>query len=819
MMLHNAKTADDPGQASAPLSQAGFFERMLFGHRKLILGFFALATVVLGWEASHLKMEASFEKMIPTYHPYIANYLRHKQDLTGLGNVLWIAVENKQGDIFDKEYIDTLRRITDEVFHVKGVDRGAVKSLWMPAVRWKEINEKGFSGGPVISETYDGSPRSLAELRTNVFKSGEIGKLVANNLRSSLIVVPLLERDPETGSPIDYQKISSSLETLIRDKFQQSSSPSSAQAGADKPPSAKIGIHIVGFAKLVGDLIDGANQVALFFAATVLISMALLYLYTRSLRATLIPLFCALVAVVWQAGLLYWLGYGLDPYSMLVPFLVFAIGVSHGVQMINGVYHQTMLGRNKFDAARFAFRLLWIQALCALVSDGAGFATLYLIRIGVLQDMAVGAAIRFPVLIFAMLGVLPLLLSYSGVSQRAVQHEQRVEDKGRHPLWQFLSRFATRRGSIAVLLIVALSTVWGLDYRKNLQVGDLDRGAPELRPESRYNRDNQFVVDNYDATSDLFVVMLETPKEGNSDYGVLAAAERLQWQLENLPGVQSTESIVDRVKFLNAAYNEGNFKWYGLPRDKTALDTMVFATAGQGLANEGGSLSLMYVYLNDHKAATLDRVVKAVEAFATDNDSVKVSFKMAAGPAGIEAATNIEIDKAQYRMLLLVYVVVTVLVLLTFRSVRATICVMVPLALTSLLCEVLMPMLGIGVKVATLPVISVGVGIGVDYGVYIYSRLLTFLDEGLSLQEAYYQTLRTTGTAVAFTGITLAAGVFTWYFSAIKFQADMGILLTFMFLWNMVGALVVLPALAYWLAPAGKSGHTSGATALGMASS
>ncbi|MDH4051476.1 MAG: MMPL family transporter, partial [Rubrivivax sp.] len=498
----------------------------------------------------------------------------------------------------------------------------------------------------------------------------------------------------------------------------------------------------------------------------------------------------------------YLFGFGLDPYSMLVPFLVFAIGVSHGVQMINGIYHQTMQGHNRLDAARFTFRLLYIPALCALVTDGVGFAILYVIRIGVLQDMAVGAGIRFPVLILAMLVGLPLMMSYAGVSKRAVERQRLAEDSGRHWLWHAISRLATRRASIVVLLVVAVAAVWGFDYRKNLQIGDLDRGAPELRPDSRYNLDNQFMVDNYDATSDLFVVMLETPKEGNSDYGVLAAAELLEWQLQNLPGVQSTESLVDEVKFLNAAYNEGNFKWFGLPRDPTALNSMVFGTAGQGLANEGGTLSLLYVYLNDHKATTLDRVVKTVEAFKTTNDSVKVQYQLAAGMAGIEAATNIEIAKAQNLMLILVYGVVTALVLLTFRSVRATICVMVPLALTSLLCEVLMPMLGIGVKVATLPVISVGVGIGVDYGVYIYSRLSSYLSQGMPIAEAYYNTLKTTGRAVAFTGITLALGVFTWSFSAIKFQADMGILLTFMFLWNMIGALCLLPALAYWLAPA-----------------
>jgi len=154
------------------------------------------------------------------------------------------------------------------------------------------------------------------------------------------------------------------------------------------------------------------------------------------------------------------------------------------------------------------------------------------------------------------------------------------------------------------------------------------------------------------------------------------------------------------------------------------------------------------------------------------------------------------IADAQTLMLIFVYIVVSVLCFITFRSIRAIICIITPLALTSILCQALMAQMGIGVKVATLPVIALGVGIGVDYGIYIYSRLEALLIEGKNLHEAFFQTLKTTGKAVSFTGLTLAIGVGTWIWSPIKFQADMGILLTFMFLWNMFGALLLLPALS-----------------------
>jgi uncharacterized protein len=768
---------------------APFLERLLFRNRLLILVLFILTTVFLGYQASSLRMEASFEKMIPTYHSYIANYLKHKNDLKGLGNVLWISVENTKGDIFDSEYLDTLRRITETVFYIPGVARSDLKSLWTPNVRWTRVTEEGFEGGAVIPQTYDGSQESLDQLRINVLNSGYVGRLVANNFRSSMVIAPLSDKNYKTGEPLDYYALSRQLEKEVRDTFQ----------------SDEIKIHIVGFAKVVGDLIAGAVQVGIFFGITVLMTMGLLYWYTRCWRCTLMPLACALVAVIWQSGMLYTLGFGLDPYSMLVPFLVFAIGVSHGVQMINANKHWSMLGKDKYNAARFSFRILYIPALCALITDGIGFAVLYVIRIGVLQDMAVGAAIRFPVLIICMLVALPILMSYVGVSESSIKRLRAEEENNKYPVWERISRIGTFRWATTVVVVVAVAAAFGFYYRRNLQIGDLDPGAPELRPDSRYNMDNAFAVENYTTTSDVFVVMVETPPQQNSQYDTLVAIDRLQWQLRQQEGVQSSESLCDEIKLLSAAFNEGYMKWCGIPKSQLALNNMAMqarqSEKGELVANRDGTLSSIFVYLDDHKAATLTSVVDTVGSFAAANDTNERKFQMAAGLAGIEAATNIEIEKAQTKMLILVYGVVTFLVLLTFRSLRATLCIMIPLGLTSLLCEVLMPLLGIGVKVATLPVISVGVGIGVDYGVYIYSRLMSFTNQGMPLVEAYFNTLKTTGKAVAFTGITLAAGVCTWSFSPIKFQADMGILLSFMFLWNMIGAICLLPALAFWLLP------------------
>jgi predicted RND superfamily exporter protein len=318
-----------------------------------------------------------------------------------------------------------------------------------------------------------------------------------------------------------------------------------------------------------------------------------------------------------------------------------------------------------------------------------------------------------------------------------------------------------------------------------------------LRPDSRYNLDNQFIINNYSTSSDVLVVMVESAAEGCSSYATLQPIDELMWALENTPGVQSAISLVTVSKQVIKGMNEGSLKWETLSRNQDVLNNSI--SRAEGLYNSDCSLAPVLVFLNDHKAETLDRVVKAVQVFANEHDNDERKFALAAGNAGIEAATNEVIKQSELKVLLLVYLCVAAMCMLTFRSVAATLCIILPLVLTSVLGNALMTFLGIGVKVATLPVIALGVGIGVDYGIYIYSRLESFLRAGLSLQEAYYQTLKSTGKAVLFTGLCLAIGVATWMFSAIKFQADMGLMLTFMLLWNMFGALWLLPALARFL--------------------
>jgi uncharacterized protein len=750
---------------------------LIFRFRPLVLMLFMAITLFMLWSATALRVDAGFNKLLPLEHPYMKTFVKYQTEFGGANRIL-IAITVNKGDIFTPEFFNTLKNITDEVFFIPGVDRAQVQSLFTPNVRFIEIVEDGFAGGNVIPAEFQGSAEDLTQVRKNIIKSGQVGRLVANNFSGAMVTAGLLEKDPTTGERIDYQEVAKRLEE-IRQKHETSN------------------IHIIGFAKVVGDITEGAQNVLLFFAIAFVITGVLVYLYSLSLWLTVLPLFASLTAVSWQLGLLPLLGFGIDPMSILVPFLVFAIGVSHGVQMINSMRSEILKGASPKIAAKASFQRLLIPGGIALASDTIGFLTILLIKIEIIQEMAITASIGVAVIILTNLFLLPVLLSYlpdaeSQLQQRLIARIERLKT-----FWHRLSAFTVN--PLATLTIIVSLILFGAGLWKgsDIEIGDLEQGVPELRSDSRYNIDSAIITDRFSIGVDILKVIAETSADGCIDHDIMSTIDRFNWHMQNIDGVQSVISLSTLARLYNAGWNEGNPKWQVLPRNQQVLVQAISPVdTSTGLLNEDCSAMPVLIFTSDHKAKTISRIVDAVKAFENDNTNDAVHFKLASANVGVMAATNEAVDAAQFPMLVYVYAAIITLCLLTFRSLRATLCIVLPLGLVSVLAYALMALLDIGLKVSTLPVVALGVGIGVDYGIYIFSRLHEQLDEGKSLRDAYEITLNMTGNAVLFTGLTLAIGVFTWIFSDLQFQVDMGILLTFMFLLNMIASITVLPALA-----------------------
>jgi hypothetical protein len=623
-----------------------------------------------------------------------------------------------------------------------------------------------------------------------VLKSNYMGRLVANDFSAAIIVAELLEVNPNTGERLDYINVASQLEG-IRQKY-----------GAHET-GASFDYHIIGFAKAIGDIAEGVARVVLFFLIAFAITLVFVWVYSQSLKLTFVVVCCSFMAVIWQLGTLTLLGFGIDPMSILVPFLVFAIGVSHGVQMVSAFRAEVYSGADSLTAARASFSRLLAPGGIALLSDTIGFITIMFIEIRMIQEMAITASLGVAIIILTDLILIPVLLSFVRLDSAYLKKMHRRADH-LDRVWVPLSRVATPKVAVAIIAIAAVLFAAGGWKASQIKIGDLHAGVPELRPTSVYNMDTDVITGNFAIGVDTITTIIEAHPEACTEYETMSVIDDFEWHMSNVEGVQSVFGIGMVAKIINAGWNEGSLKWRELPRNpSTMAQAVTYIDTSTGLLNGDCSVMPVYIYTADHKAETIDRVVAAVKEFRAEHGTDDLKFRLATGNVGVMAATNEAVSEAQFPMLMWVFAAIILLCLVTFRSVKATLSIVIPLSLVSILAYALMAYLEIGLKTSTLPVVALGVGIGVDYGIYIYSRFKSFLGDGLAIKEAYLETLKVTGNGVVFTGITLAMGVATWIFAPIKFQADMGILLTFMFLLNMAGAIVLLPALACWLKPKG----------------
>ena len=757
-------------------------EELLFAHRGAVLGVFALLTAFMAWEGSHLRISAGFDKMLPSGHEYIKTFDAYRDQLQD-ANSIAVVVHPRHGDVWNPASLKTLLDVTQALTFLPGINRGSVTSLWTPNIFVTEITEEGFKADPLISGTVTPdalTPEVIAQIRTRVVEGGYMGKLVAKDGSGLLIAASLMDPDPHTGEPLDYIAFGHALESEIRSKFE----------------NAEVEIQIIGFAKEVADIADGASGVLLFCGIALLLTILAVYWYCRSWVLTFQKIICSMTTLIWQFGTMHLLGLGLDPLAILVPFLIFAIGVSHGVQQINFMVREVAGGCSMYEAARRSFSGLLIPGVLALTTTLVSFITMVLVPIPMIRELAIVASIGVAYKVVSNLVMLPLAASYSTVTQDWSQRSQERRDS-RGDWMTVIAGIARPRNAWVMTLFTLAIFVAAVALSRGRVIGSLQPGSPELRADARYNQDSRAVADKFDVGLDWLTVVVEAPEESCGNVELVKRVDEFGWEMQNVPGVVSAESVASLTKLYNAGLNEGMPLMGTIPRDGKTLDYIIAqAQEAAALRGKGCKWLAVNLYLSDHKATTIHGVVNAVKAFRDLHPMDGVTFRLASGNAGVEAATNEVLESSELPMMLYVYAAIVLLVFLAYRDWRAMLACCLPLTVATFLGYAFMKSQDIGLTIATLPVMVLSVGVGVDYAFYIYNRLQMHLAIGETIVAAFEHALKETGIATVFTALTLSVGVATWSFSALKFQADMGKLLTFMFMVNMIMAITALPAFA-----------------------
>jgi uncharacterized protein len=756
-------------------------ERLFFGHRMAVLVSIGLFTVVMAFFAVQLRMDAGFEKQMPIGHEYIRTFQKYRNDLLG-ANRITVVVRARNGSIWTPQGLTRLYNVTQAVTYLPNVDRIGVRSLWTPNAFVNEITDEGFRAEPIISGTITPdqlTPAIVARIRHATTVGGYIGTLVSHNQNSAMITAELNERD-RNGKVLDYVAFNHLLEAQIRKPFED--------AGYE--------IQIIGFAKQIGDIADGATAVLGFCGIALLLTALAVYWYCHSIRFTVLLISCSLTSLVWQFGTLKLLGFGLDPLAVLVPFLVFAIGVSHGVQQVNFIVREIAHGHSSFVAARQSFSGLLIPGVLALVTAFVSFITLLLIPIPMVRELAITAALGVAYKIVTNLILLPVAASCFNFTKAYADNALKRAQLRASPL-RVLARVAEPKFAgitLAVTIVVFGLAAW---QSRDRVIGTLQPGAPELRADARFNRDATSIATNYDVGLDWLTVVIESTGHACDNPAVGLYEDDFAGAMQTEPGVVSVQSYSGMLRRYNQGYNEDYPKMNVVPIDPENYGAVSVDTGRvKGFVKADCSMSAVHLFLTDHKATTISRILDDVKAYRASHPFPGITVRLAAGNAGVLAATNEEVAASELPMMLYVYAAILVLVFLAYRDWRAMLACCLPLSVATFIGYWFMKELQIGLTVATLPVMVLAVGIGVDYAFYIYNRLQVHLSDGQNIVKAVQHAMLEVGVATIFTAITLAIGVATWSFSALKFQADTGKLLAFMFIVNLVMAMTALPALA-----------------------
>jgi uncharacterized protein len=766
-----------------PLENLG---RALIRVRFPVIGLVVLVTAFFGWHAAKLQMLSRFDELLPKNHPFLKVHRENAETFGGANSVL-VMLEVKEGDIFNLATLDKIFRMTQEIDKIYGVNHYSIESIAHRTNRTLHVGAGGLMEMQPVMETGPKTQADVERVKRIVHTSGNLyGVLVSLDNRSALLRASFIE------GLLDHRKLFTEIETRIVQPFSDE----------------KTTIWVAGEPQLYGWIYRYAEELWWILGATIVLAWVLLYLYFRDWRGALRPTLSGAIAAVWGLGFIQLLGFTLDPLTLVVPFFITARAISHSVQMHERYYEELRASGGDQKAAIIrSFAALFVPTLSGIVTDALGILAILLVPIEMLQKLALTASFWIAAITVSELLLNPILYMYLRPPDTAL-----IEAR-QHGLFQrTIDRFAAavvtpsvRRISFAVWAVVVLASA---AFWTQLVVGDSQAVTPLLRLESPYNAAHARIQDNFGGVEPLIVV-LQSPSPGGMQVPKnVRTIERFQRFLERDPDVGASFSFVDVITTMAMAINEGEPKRGVVPSSRAQVGLMFGAFfMGTSYAETARFMdpnfkkTAVFFYCKNHRGPSIRRIIARAQEFISQNPLEGAEFALAGGLIGVLAAANEELVRNDLMLNVVGYATMFITVAITYRSIVAAFLLCLPLVVANGLVNAYMGARGIGINVQTLPVITVGMGFGIDFAIYIVSRVREELTGNRTLAEALREALRTAGKAVTFTAATMLAAVLFWTFSQIRFNAEMGVLLGIWMAVSYMASVTLLPAFLLAIEP------------------
>ena len=755
--------------------------QFIIGNRRLLLVAMLLLTILFGYFITKVEMFTEFADLLPQKHPYIQVHNRFQKEFGG-ANLITIALEIKEGTIFQRETLAKLMRLTDEVDLLPGINHYQVASLAHRTIRYTAATP---GGGLNVKQFLDEVPNTQEEigiLRNLVHTNEQVyGKFVSLNDKAALITAGFIE------GRIDYEALFYKVKQLI-----------------DSEKDENTHIYAAGYPMLVGWVYYYAGETFKIFGITALVMIAILYFYFRDFRGVVIPMFCALICGIWGLGFVGMLGYNFDPLVMVIPLLITARAISHSVQMVERYQEEFEVCKNAKEAALNSCEKLFFPAFIGIVADAVGIIIIAVATIPQMEKLAYFCSFWAMAIVPSVCVLSPILLSY-------LPPPKKIRKKGpTDAIVYHISQWSMGYKKWIVLGATAVLLCIGYYYASKVVVGDVRSGSPILWPDSEYNMSEGEINKNFPG-SNILIIALEGEKPDTLKRpDVLHKMLQFGRYMEMDPNVGGSVSIADIVLGVAQVFHNDDPRWAMIDPDPIIVGNYLFLyTAGAPIPNILGPFTSydfrnanIRLYYKDHQGDTMRKAIERAKTFIKENPLEGAQFTLAGGLIGTLAATNEEIAYSNDMTLLLIFSCIFLLIAFGYRSITCAVLVLIPLFFGHIITTAFMAINQIGLNINTLPVASIGIGVGVDYDIYILDRVMQEYRRSGILENAIHVAVNTTGKAVSFTASTLVGGIIFWsVLSNLRFQAEMSILFSMLMFIYMLGAMIILPALLAVLKP------------------
>lgn len=758
-------------------------------HRYLLLGIIGLLTLFFLWQISKIKIESRFSDLLPKNHPYIKIHNQYK-DLLGDPLKIFLMLKVKEGNIYSKVTLNKVKRITDELDSIPGVNHNQIYSIGSRKIKKITVTAYGIITENFMEEVPK-AEEEMEEFKETVRNTNAVyGIWVSPDEKSTLFTAGFI---PEL---VDYSIVFAKIRELIQSETDTNHI-----------------IYAAGEPILKGWVYHYQNQMYWIFGATFLALFFLLYFYFRNLVGVVAPIVSTCLGAIWGLGFCGFLGYNLEPLTLVIPLLITARALSHSVQITERYFEcYEEIGDVKAACVESATSI-FPPGLLGILTDALGILLIAVAPIPIMQKMAYLCGFWASGIIVTGLVFTPLFLSFLPPPGNIPEIVDMNKGNTQKVLGVIAKLGFGRFGRITFATAVVLFAITGLISLK-VRLGDINPGTPILWPDSAYNVAIGEINKNFPGTDELYVIVEGDQKKAIAAPEFMNFLDSFQRHMEKNPEVASTLSLVDLLTPISRAVNGGYPKWEIYPNDRYQVYQLYCILTGNSapgdydrFVSRDERVANIIVWYKDHMGDTIRGAISSAKDFINKNRELlgknQIKFQLASGNLGVLAAVNETVKDSQFLNFVLVMGSVFLFCSITYRSMVAAIILMIPLNLANLITMSIMYALGIGLNINTLPIVSVGVGVGIDYGIYLLSRICEEYKEKEEYSFVTVETaIRTTGKAIFFTATTMIAGVIFWYFfSSLRFQAEMGLLLAIIMFINMLGAMLVIPSLVFVIKP------------------